>query len=171
MLSESVTTTSSTTTIKSGTGTLTVVSGKTLSSSSQLLTLTVDDVDIDGNVETGNAALHLTSWTAAKTVMVGQEIGSNNELQLGDSELGAITSTGMVIRGPVTGTVNVTGVTAANSNSVSKIFTLLVDRDDTRAYFSVAASTFNAISVQADDGVSFSVDLTTDFIDANAAGL
>jgi hypothetical protein len=185
VLSESVTTTTSTTYLQTRTGTLTVVSGKTLSTTNQLLMLSVDDIDIQGDIETGTNYINLETYTDERLVGVGivtsptdadlvtgtrrrlvhattapAEYGAivghipRAQLLLGGLDLEHITATGMVVGGLQCGTQFVSGVTAANSNNIDDILTLFANEDNEKIYFKDVASTFNALSAQADDGVS-----------------
>jgi hypothetical protein len=167
VLSSSLTTTSSPTVIQTGTGSLTVVASKTLSSSSQLLTVTADDVSLTGGVSTGTTTLILECMTAGRTVGLGT---ATAQLNFADGELGQITATGMTIGGPQCGSQTVTGVTAANSDMVTTILTLLASRDDTQVTFVGATSTFNILSVQADDGILVKGNLVTDGPSVRGAG-
>ena len=50
-------------------------------------------------------------------------------------------------------TILVNGVTQANSNNLNPLLILNVVRDNAQVIFSGASSTFNAITIQADNGV------------------
>ena len=150
VVSTDVTTTSSQTVMQTGTGTMTVASGAQLSTSSNLLTLTIDDISLTGAISTGTTTVVVECTTAGRTIGLGS---APAELMFGDAELGQITATGMTVGGTNCGSQTVTGITETNSDGISTILTLLASRDDAQVTFTGDGSTFNILSVEADDGV------------------
>ena len=73
-----------------------------------------------------------------------------------------ITATGLTLGDATNGSITVNGITAANSNNVSGTVTLNATLDNASVTFATAASTFNALTVNGDQGITISVDLTTD---------
>ena len=72
VLSESVSTKNWPTLIYAGTGTLTTLATKSLSSTNQLLTVTADDVDLQGDlVDSGTAMAIITTLTVGNTIGIG----------------------------------------------------------------------------------------------------
>jgi hypothetical protein len=160
VLSESVTTKQSTCNLRAGTGTLTIVSTKSLSSSGQLLLVTADDIDLHGDaiVSSGTAATTIATETA-RTIGVGI---LTEQMKISTSELQGILATGLTIGcAGVNKSMRVSGITAGSSNGISEIVTLLATVDDSQITFNNAASTFNAMSAQADNGLLISREITT----------
>jgi hypothetical protein len=89
VLSESVTTKQQPVLIRTGTGTLTVQSTKTLSTTGQLLNITADDLDFKGAVSSGTAAMNILSTSADLTIGLG---ATTKDMQLTDSELALIST-------------------------------------------------------------------------------
>ena len=82
------------------------------------------------------------------------------ELTLLGSELEFLTSNGLTLGGASVGTVS--GIMAAHSAKVSGVLTMLFNRDNAQVTFAGSGSTFNTLSVQADDGISIVASLSTD---------
>jgi hypothetical protein len=70
ILSQSLTTKASTTTLRGGTGALKILDRRTLSTTGQLLTITADDIVIQGGISTGAAAL-IIATEGAKSIGLG----------------------------------------------------------------------------------------------------
>ena len=60
------------------------------------------------------------------------------------------------------GSMIVHGITAESSNHVGNLMSLVTAGDDTQITFKHLPSTFNAVAVQADDGILLQVDITAD---------
>jgi hypothetical protein len=158
VVSGTVTTKASPTTLNTGTGTLTVDAAGQLSTSGQLLVVTTDDMDLHGAVDSGTRALTVECTSADRTVGLGAGAG---QLSLAASELQQITATGMTIGGTTCGSQTVDGVTTVSSAGISQVLTMLASRDDASVTFSSTGSSFNALSVQSDNGIAVQVDITT----------
>jgi hypothetical protein len=72
-----------------------------------------------------------------------------------------LATTGMTIGGARCGSQVVDAVLATNSASLLGMLTLLATRDDAQVTFSGTSSTFNAMAVQADNGVLVQADAST----------
>ena len=107
-----------------------------------------------GVVSSGTSALVLHCTTDDKAVVLGAA-SSSGQLGLTDAEFGKITANGMTIGGAACGSQTVSGVTAANSDKVSGVLTLLASRDEATVTFSSAGSTLNALVAAADKGVAW----------------
>jgi hypothetical protein len=160
VLSESVTTKSTELLINGGTGSLTIVATKVLSSTNQMLTLTVDDFDFQGHgsLTTGSALLSVTCTTGATTMGIGR---ISRELTLSGSELAFIAANGTLIGGSTFGVATVSGIEQSHSMQIDETLTLLLNRDDAQVTFAEVSSTFNTLAVQADDGISIVASLAT----------
>jgi len=165
---ESVVTKNTGTIIFTGTSTLTVATTKGISSTSQLLTVTSDDLDLSGSINTGTSSLTLETFSVT-TVGLGT---TSQQYDIEAAEVQRITATGVTIGSyfrNVTAvphntlrnySITVQGITQVNSNTITGVVTLIASIDDAQIQFSGASSTFSALSAQADNGVIVSVDLT-----------
>ena len=79
----------------------------------------------------------------------------------GGTELQNITAGSLTIGDGTTGNITVDGVTAANSNNIAGVTTLTATKSGASATFSGNASTFNALTVNAQNGITVSENLTT----------
>jgi len=158
IISGTLVTSSSNTVFSTGTGTLTVVAGEALSTTGQLLTVTADDMDLAGALSSGVAAIDVTCFTPDTTVGLGAGVG---QFSVTAAEFQQITATGMSIGGPQCGSQNLDGVDNTNSAGISEVLTVVASRDDCEIKFSGTSSTFNALSVQADNGIAGQADITT----------
>jgi hypothetical protein len=161
ILSQSVSTQVDPTALSTGTGTLTLDGSSALSTNSQLLTITVHDIDIQDSatINTGTAVLGLECYTEGETAGFGS---TAKDLTITGAELQQISATGLTMGGANCDSVVVDGVSEAHSATVSSVLSFVMTRDDASIVFSTATSTFNALSVQADNGISVQVNLNTD---------
>ena len=141
-----------------GTGDFTVAAAKTLTTTNNTLTLTADDIALSGSIDTGSAAATLLVSDAG-SIGLGATAGNYT---LSGAELQNITATGLTLGDATNGSITVNGITAANSNNVSGTLTLNATLDNASVTFATAASIFNALTVNGDQGITISVDLTTD---------
>ena len=111
ILSESVTTKSAPTVIHANTGTLTVVAAKTLSTTSQLLTVTANDMDIGGAIDTGTADLVIECNSYGLSISLGNDGG---QLALDASEVASLTAQNLKFGGAYCGDQLVSGVGVNN---------------------------------------------------------
>ena len=81
---------------------------------------------------------------------------------LSGAELQNITATGLTLGDASNGSITVNGITAANSNNISGAVVLNATADNASVTFATAASTFNVLSVNADDGITIAANITTD---------
>ena len=160
VLSESVTTKNWPTLIYAGTGTLKTLSGKSLSSTNQLLTVTADDVDLQGDlVDSGTASTTLTLLSPGKTIGVGAI--TSLFMDVDNSDIDKVTSGGLTIgSASVNGSITVDGVTKAHSDTITGTVSLISCVDDKSITFATTSSTFHTMAAQADNGVVLQVDVT-----------
>ena len=142
-----------------GTGTFTMASSMALNTNNAVLRVTAADVDIQGTLASGT---QLTVITVAGGRTLGLGPSSGQQFQLSDAELDKVTSNGLSLGGATSGAVTVTGVTQANSNFISNVITILATLPNAALTFATTPSTFNALAVQADNGIYVQVDVTTD---------
>jgi hypothetical protein len=157
---QSVTTKACITVFSAGTGTLTVAASRTISSTSQILHITTDDVDVAAyaSVDSGTVSTTMLAFTPGQEVAFGT---SPKDLYITDSEFGAFTAVGLTFGDTVNADILVNGVTTSGSNGISQILSIVATRDDAQIQFSGTASTFNILASQADNGVMVEADITT----------
>ena len=108
----------------------------------------------------------LASTTAGDAVDVGDPGGGGDNvadtLELAGAEIQNITAANLNIGGSGAGDMTVDGITAANSNNISGIVTLTAGGNGSAMTFQNTASTFNALTANADDRLSVNIGITTD---------
>lgn len=117
------------------------------------------DFSLTGTINTGAASLGIFVREAGRTIGLGDTAGS---MTISGAELQQITATGLTIGNTVNGSITVDNISAANSNNISGTTQLIATRDNAQVVFSTAASTFNALTTSADDGIDINVNVTTD---------
>jgi hypothetical protein len=160
ILQESLTTKQETTILSGGTGTLTIATTKSLSTTGQFLLITADDIDLQGDasISSGSAATVIAPATS-KTIGIGT---TTEQMAISNVEMQGIVTNGLTIGSAgVNKGVKVTGITAAGSNGISGVLTVLTTVDDSQMFFLGAASTFNALSAQADNGLHLQQQVVT----------
>jgi len=143
-----------------GDGTLTVWTGKTVTSNKSDVTITAWDVDMGGSLTAGTRTLCIHGSKVEQTIGLG---GTAKDLHITGPELQRITATGGVILGGDTGgSITVNGITQAHSDYLLPLVTLVAKHDDAQVAFDTVGSTFYAIEVQADNGIIVERALNTD---------
>jgi tetratricopeptide (TPR) repeat protein len=166
-LHRSVTTAASTSVFTSGSGIFTVDASKTLSTSDQLLRVTVDDLDLRGPTSwsSGTNSITVNCHTAGRTVGLGLASGG---LNFTATDFARIHAEGMTIGGSSAehggfdercGRQYVQGV--VGTGTVTGVVTLFANRDNANIWFYGNSSTFTALSVKADNGVIVATDVST----------
>jgi filamentous hemagglutinin family protein len=120
--------------------------------------ITAADVDLQGTIDTNSDELSIYSFQAGRTIGLGDTAG---DMTISGAELGRITTTNLTIGDNANGNITVDGITAANSANISGTLQLTAIRDNSRVIFANNASTFNDLSVSADDGIAFNASVTT----------
>jgi hypothetical protein len=151
-LSMDVTTATTPTAISAGT-TLTIASGKSLSTTDQALTVTARDIVLvsTSSLTSGTAAMSIHGAVAGQTIALGATPGK--QMQLEDAELALIAATGFTIGSVTSGSIYVNAVAATSSNALNSV-ALVATRDDATITFLTAPSIFNTLTAQADDGIA-----------------
>ena len=136
-----------------GAGDMTIAAAANVTTGNGALNITANDIDLDGSLNSGNG-------TTTVLVSDGGSIGLGaavGDLTIDDAEFGRIAA-GNLVLGNSTGNITVNGVTEPNSNGITGTVTL----NAVQASFSGTASTFNALAVNALDGLNISAAITTD---------
>jgi hypothetical protein len=160
VLSQGFTTMASETILNAGTGTLTIMDMRTLSTTNQRLTITADDIDLQAtpDVSTGGAALIIASSTN-KNIGVGT---TAYDMDIEADELQRLTSTGLTIGSlGVNEDIHVHSIKDNDSVGITGTVTLLATVDGSKITFGTLSSTFYGLAAQADDGIEVDVSLTT----------
>ena len=138
-------------------GTLTVNTGVTISTMDNPLSLTVGDLDLLGNLDSGmgNTAIEIAG---AGTIGLGNATG---DLTIDGDEISRITAAVLSVGGANATLITTDGLTAMQTENIGE-FVIDATGDGARAVFSGDASVFNALTVNADDGIDVQADLTAD---------
>ncbi len=150
-----------------GVGDFTIAASQTLTSNSNSVTITSNDISLSGSIDAGTSSVTL-NISDNGTIGVGATAGN---WTLSGAELQNITAGTMTIGDTNDGAVAIDGITDANSQNISS--TLLINSGGSATVSS--ASTFNVISIDALGGITVSGDLTSDTgdmtLDANTGTL
>ena len=156
-MSTSVTAKNLDTIISAGTGTMTIVSLMTLSTTNQHLTITSDDMVLQGNVAVGQNRLKYAT-TSARTIGIGT---TTLEVDWDAAEFASVASSGLTIgSGGINKSIKVVNIHHAISNNTVGTVTLIATADDSSVQFITSASTFYGLAAQADNGIDIAVGLT-----------
>merc|ERR1712054_274366 len=145
-----------------GDGTLTVQTGEVITTNNSPLTITAWDLDLDGGVATGTENLFISGAQTSQTIGLG---ATSANMHIADQELQRMSAdSGLTLGGSTTtaGSMTVNEITAAGSDNLKPLVSLVAQADTASITFATAGSTFNALAAQADDGVIVQVDVTTD---------
>jgi hypothetical protein len=144
-----------------GTATLTVAATRSLSTSSQLLTITADDMDFQeqSSISTGTTTMLITTTTASHNIALG---GTTKDMQISDSELGAVhASGGLIIGDSSSGHIYIDGIADSSSDNLG-ILLLRATKAGKIVHFTNANTEFNkGITVQTSGGVALSASMST----------
>jgi hypothetical protein len=131
----------------------------TITSNNNAVTITAWDVDLDGSLALSSNKLSLLGSTASETIGVGL---TGKDMHIDRDELQRVNSGGLRVGGSQAGNIYVTTVTADSSQNVANMLTLFASRDAAQTFFSTGASIFNALAVQADNGILVQQNVDTD---------
>jgi len=142
-----------------GDGTLTVAAGKVIATNNNPIVITAWDVDLSGSITVGTDDVSIHGSKSQQTIGMGDAVKDMHLLGL---EVGSITATGLTVGNSGNGNIAVNGLSAANTQSVSSVFSVVARGDNINVEYSSQASTFNTMSTQADNGIMVKVDLMAD---------
>ena len=141
-----------------GTGNFTVAGGKTVTTNNNSLSITAANIGLSGSLNSGTGT---TTLLTSNGGAIGIGVGAGT-FSVSDSELGRITAGGLTIGDATNGDITVDGVTAANSNNIAGTTTLNATKSTSQVTFANTASTFNALTVNAGNGIAANAAVTTD---------
>ena len=158
------TSTNSPSVLQAGTGILTIAAAALVSTTNQMLTITADDVDIQGavgqpgGISTGTATLVMSATTPSRSIGLGTAaLGAG--FGLSADELQRTTAAGLHLGGLTGGDIRVSGAETAHTEHIQGVLTLVASASH-RVHFLPAPSSFIALHAVAYDGVFFDTDVT-----------
>lgn len=127
-LSDDVTNSSGNTVINAdanadGTGTLTLASGKTITTTGNDLAITAADLDLQGSINAG-AGVVTVARSSMGTIGLGSAAG---DMSITDAEFGRITARSLSIGNTLTTLISVDSVSATGTANIAETITLLAD--------------------------------------------
>jgi hypothetical protein len=135
-----------------------VESSKDLSTTGQLLTITADDLDVNGGVSTGSAVIEVRTESNDRQISLGSIAAG---LHMSDAELGRFTTdVGVFIGDARAGNIVVSSITDSNSDMIS-LLTLVAQKVDRTVEFASSSSFNKGITVDASAGIIFNGSVTT----------
>jgi hypothetical protein len=138
-----------------GTGNFTLASGKNLSTSNNGLTITSNDIILDGSINSGTGS---TTFLVSDGGSIGLGDTAGN-WTLNGSELQRLTTGNLVIGNSSNGSITVDNIISANSGNVAGTLTL---NTGSSVSFANNASVFQGgLAVNAENGVTLSANVTT----------
>jgi hypothetical protein len=142
-----------------GDGDLTVDPEVRVVSNHGAMLVTAADIHLQGNINSGEALISPHTATEGGTMGMG---ATTSQYTLSSSEAGNIASSGLIFGNGVNSGISVAGVKAEHSNNIGGMLSLVAVRDDAQVWFHGAASTFNSLSVQADNGIRIESTFSSD---------
>jgi len=142
-------------------GLLTISPPAHLNSQNGQLTITASDLNLQGTVNTGTSTLLLTVSRSGTPIGVGATLNTQNGFTVDGDEMQRVTSSGLALGNAISSNIEVNGVTNANSQAISGIFTLTATNQNAAISFLESSSTFSALSATADDGIDVEKSLTS----------
>ena len=139
-----------------GAGNFSNSSSTTLSTGNSALTLTANDITLSGSISSGTGSTTI-AVSDGGTIGLG---GTTGNMTISGAELGNITAGTLNIGDSSTGNITVDGISAANSNNATTVN--LTTASASSVSFSNNASTFQALGVNAGNGINQGVNITTD---------
>jgi hypothetical protein len=150
-----------------GDGNLRFMPSKVLDTKGGTVQITAADVSFGGAVRSDALTVHMST---GGTMGLGYGYSGTRNLTITSDDLQSINAVGFTLGSHVNGDITVSGVTAVSSNNIQGIVSLVATGDDARISFKGLSSTFNALAVQADNGIDVHTDVNTDVGSLNING-
>lgn len=141
-----------------GTGTYTQNHAGSAVVAGSSVTIAAADVNLIGTINTAAGDTDFQMSQNLGTIGLGDTAGT---MTISGAELQNVTAANVNIGFVVNGNITVDNITAANSNNIGTVY-LRASHADTSILFVNNASTFNALSAQATDGIDVNVSVTAD---------
>ncbi len=138
----------------SSTGTFTLAGA--LSTGNNTLSITAVDLALNSTLSSGTAGTTILASQSGTTI----GLGTTGSMSLSDTELGNITAGSLIIGDGTNGSITVDGVTSANSDQFGAL-TLNATSSGSSVTFGTTDSSFQGLTVNADNGISLTSSLTT----------
>lgn len=138
--------------LHTGNGRLTIGAGSTLETSHAEVSITTNDLELYGAIQTGTAGLHITT-VDPMAIKLGSPEAPADGLQIDASELQKIAASGLTIESTDNDGIVVSDIDKSNSNGITGILTLNALTHTAIVQFQDAKSTFHSLAAQADNGV------------------
>ncbi len=140
-----------------GNGIFALLSGISIDSQNNRISITASDFDIQGTINSGSAETILQLSTSG-TIGLGF---ANGDAVLSGAELQNITAANLTVGGDNVSQITVNGVTAANSSNLEKVtLKATANVSGAKVRFETGASTFKSLDVSARTFVDIGADLT-----------
>ena len=130
-------------TLSAGSGTLTVATGKAVTAADQFLTISADELDLQGTITSGTATTAIGT-TTANTLGVG---GSTQQFDVPTHT--KITAVGFTVCSTTTGNVVISGVSVS---TLTGMVTVVAAADEATVTFDTSHCTFQGLAAQARRG-------------------
>ena len=140
-----------------GTGSFTLASGEALSTGNNALSITTASMTLSGTMSSGTAGTTLLVSKSGNSIGLGNASG---DFTLSGSDLGQITAGSLTIGDGSNGNIVVEGVSSTESAQFGAL-TLNATASGSSVTFQTTASTFQGLTVNAENGITISSDLTT----------
>jgi hypothetical protein len=149
-----------------GDGTLTVWTGKTVTTNNSDMTITAWDMDMGGSMTVGSKTFSIHGSKVGQTIgIIGLNSAQSRNMQISTAELQRMTASGGIALGKYQGgSISSEDVTAVNSDTLLPMVTLAALGDDKQVIFSGFGSTFYGLAAQADNGVVVEQDIMSDTV-------
>ncbi|MBT3508337.1 MAG: filamentous hemagglutinin N-terminal domain-containing protein [Nitrospina sp.] len=156
-LTSAGTTTIDADTDNNGTGTFTLASGEALNTGNNALSITATSLTLSGTLSSGTAGTTLLTAQSGTTIGLGSGTGT---FSLTDTELGQITAGSLTIGDGTNGNIAVDGVSSGNTDQFGAL-TLNATASGSSVTFGTSDSTFQGLTVNAENGIALTSSLTT----------
>ena len=138
-------------------GAFTLASGAALSTGNNALSITATTIALNATLSSGTASTILLTAQSGTTIGLGSGSGT---FSLTGSELGQITAGSLTIGDGTNGNISVDGVSSGNSDQFGAL-TLNATASGASVTFGTSDSTFQGLTVNAENGISLTSSLTT----------
>ncbi|GEM_PF-3039057 len=144
----------------SGTGDLTITDNNSINSNHHSILVKANDIHLNttGAINSNNAPTTILISDGG-TIGIGNAVG---DMTISGSEFERLKATGLTIGDNTNSDITVDGITGAQSQNITGALTLNATGVSRSVYFSGADSTFNALAVNAGNGITTGVNLTSD---------
>jgi filamentous hemagglutinin family protein len=136
-----------------GTGSLTLAA---LNTGNNALSMTAADLILNNTLTSGTADTTILASKSASTI----GLGTTSDLSLSTTELANITAGSLTIGGSTNGDITVSGVSSIDSDQFGAL-TLNATASGSSVTFGSSDSTFQGLTVNAENGITLSSNLTT----------